>query len=159
MVDDTTLRRLEAESAVLLPRELALCIAIEAERALQEAAALLDLEVRALADRLDQEASVGYELGPRPLLVRALEDYGAALARGLDPRSDRDDTFHARVPHHVAARWAHSAAESGKSLEHWIYSTLEDASGNRAAWEASAARSARPLTEWVLVQAVRWKRS
>lgn len=151
--------RVEAESPVLLPRELALFIAIEAERALREAAALVDVEVQLLADQVDEGASAKHERGPRQLLVRPLEEYAAAVEAGLDRPADRDEAVRARVPHHVAARWAQSAAVCGESFEHWLSKMLDGASGGRVSWEVAAARSARPLSEWVLVQAVRWARS
>jgi hypothetical protein len=144
---------------VLLPRELALYIAIEAERALREAAALVDVEASLLADQLDEAGSEKRERGPRHALVRPLEEYATALEAGLDRPADRDEAVRVRVPHHVAARWAESAAASGKSLERWMQDVLGDTRGARICWEVAAARSARHLGEWVLIQAARWARS
>jgi hypothetical protein len=158
-VDPNVLVRFERESRVALPRELALYIAVEAERALQEAAALLGVEAVGLAAHLDEAASAIPARGPRHMLVRPLQEYAAALEDGIDRLDESDATVRARVPHHVAARWARSAAASGLSIERWVAQILESASGARVNWEVAAARSARSLAEWVLVQAARSTRS
>jgi hypothetical protein len=151
--------RLEREARVALPRELALYIAVEAERALQEAAALFGVEAVDLAADLDEAASAIPVRGPRRVLVRPLQEYAAALEAGIDGLDASDASVRARVPHHVAARWAQSAAPGGLSIERWVMQILERASGARANWEVAAARSARSLAEWVLVQAARSTRS
>jgi hypothetical protein len=158
-VGSDVLARIAEETHVALPRELALYLAVEAERALQEAAALLGVEAVDLAERLDEAASAISVRGPRHVLVRALEEYAAALENGIDRLDESGATARARVPHQVAARWARSAAASGLSLDHWVAQMVESGSGARVNWEVAAARSARSLAEWVLVQAARSTRS
>src|SRR5581483_9202948 len=136
-----------------LPLELALYIAVEAERALAEASSATGLDRDRLIEFLDTAAADRREDGPRHMLVRPLEEYARALRRGLsDPVVD-DTTLQVRVPHRVAAAWAHSAAEAGLPLERWVADTVEAANGDRKAWEAAASARARTLAEWVLLQA------
>lgn len=154
------LTRLERESPVVLPRELAIYIAVEAERSLQEAATLFAVDVAGLAADLDEAASAVPARGPGYVLARPLQEYATALQDGLNRlNEDGDAAIRARVPHQVAARWTQSAAASGVPFERWLAHTLECASGARVIWEAAAARSARSLAEWVLIQAARSARS
>jgi hypothetical protein len=132
---------------------------VEAERALQEAAALLGLEAADLAADLNEAASAISMRGPWHVFVRPLQEYAAALEHGIDGLDERDAAIRARVPHHVAARWTQTAAANGLSIERWVAQILERASGTRVNWEVAAARSARSLAEWVLVQAARSTRS
>ena len=154
-VDPDVLARLAHEGRVGLPRELALYIAVEAERALVEAATLYGLEAAVLADDLDDAASAIPVRGPQHVLVRPLQEYAAALEGGIDHPDERDAPVRVRVPHHVAARWAQSAAATGLPLERWVARILERASGARVNWEVAASRTARSLAEWILVQAAR----
>jgi hypothetical protein len=158
-VDSDVLARLAREGRVGLPRELALYIAVEAERALAEAATLYRLEATALADALDEAASAIPVRGPQHSLVRPLQEYAAALERGVDPLDESDSAVCVRAPHHVAARWAQSAAATGLPIERWAARILEAASGARVSWEVAAARTAQSLAEWILVQAARSTRS
>lgn len=157
--DADVLARLERESPVALPRELGIYIAVEAERSLQEAAALFALEAVDLAADLDEATSTVPARGPRHVLVRPLEDYAAALEHGLERLDESGAAVRARVPHQVAARWTQSAAAGGVPFERWLAQILGRASGARVSWEAAAARSARSLAEWVLIQAARSTRS
>ncbi len=146
-------------AAVGLPIELAVYIWVEAERSLAEAIELLGIEYLELAAFLDRAAVQGLERAPRHQFVRPLEDYGAALRRAAPHAEVERDTVHARVPHRVAAAWAHAAAASGLTLERWLAATVRRAENGRVLWEAAAAGSGRTLAEWVLVQAARCARS
>lgn len=148
-----------AAAAAALPFELALYIAIEAERALDEAVEVTGVERDELVERLDAAASVAPERGLRHTLARPLEQYAAAVARGLTDDDRPDRIVLARVPHRVASAWAHAAAATGTPLESWIAATVARASGDRKPWEAAAARAGRTLAEWVLLQAARCARS
>jgi hypothetical protein len=158
-VAPNVLARVANEGRVGLPRELALYIAVEAERALVEAATLYGLKAAVAAGNLDEAASAIPMRGPQHVLVRPLQEYAAALESGVDQLDESDAAVRVRVPHHVAARWAQSAAASNLSVERWVGQVLERASGARVNWEVAAARSARTLAEWVLVQAARSTRS
>jgi hypothetical protein len=142
-----------------LPLELALYIAIEAERAVSEAVEVTGVERAELVARLDAAAAVTPERGLGHTLVRPLEQYAAAVARGLPDDDAAGRAVRARVPHHVACAWAHAAAAVGKPFDSWVADTLARASGDRKPWEAAAARAARTLAEWVLVQAASFARS
>jgi hypothetical protein len=158
-VDPDVLARLAHEGRVGLPRELALYIAVEAERALLEAATLYGVKVGVLADDLDEEASAISVRGPQHMLVRPLQEYAAALEGGIDHLDESAAAVRVRAPHHVAARWAQSAAATGLPIERWVAEILDRASGARVNWEVAAARTARSLGEWILVQAARSTRS
>lgn len=159
VVDAATLERLGVESPALLPRELALYIAIEAQRALDEAAQLFGIAEGDLADELDRATLADHARDLSHVLLRPLEEYARAIERGLQREFEEGTSVRVRAPQHVAARWAQAASTTGEAVEHWISDVLNDASGARIAWEASAARSAHHLSEWVLVQTARWARS
>jgi hypothetical protein len=152
--------RIRAQAgSVGLPIELAIYIAIESERALEEAAVSVGLSRETVAEFLDAVAARALDRrGPRHVLVRPLEDYAAAIARGLTA-SAAPGHLYARVPQLVAARWAHEAAASGVPLEHWVEQAAGRTSVVRVPWEAAAAREGRTLGEWVLLQAARCARS
>jgi hypothetical protein len=153
-------RRIRHESArAALPVELALYIAVEAERALDDAIDALALPRAELIDFLDDAADAAAQRGVRHVLVRPLSEYAAALVRGL-PNAEVDRApLRARVPHRVAAVWAHAATAAGVPLDRWLADTVGRASINRTPWEAAAARAGRTLGEWVLLQATRCARS
>lgn len=152
--------RIRAQAgSVGLPIELAIYIAVESERALDEAAASVGLARETVAEFLDDAASgTADQRGPRHVLVRPLWDYAAAIARGL-PSAEAPGHLYARVPQRVAARWAHEAAASGVPLEHWVEQAAGRSNVVRVPWEAAAAREGRTLGEWVLLQAARCARS
>lgn len=147
--------RLERESPVSLPRELAIYIAVEAERALQESAMLFAVDAIDLAADLDEAAAAVPARDLRHALARPLLEYATALGAGISRLEEGDTAIRARVPHQVAAHWTQAAAASGVSFERWLAQILERSSGARISWEAAAAQSARSLAEWVLIQAAR----
>jgi len=158
-IDESTAEKLHAESPIALPDELALYIAVEAERSLAEASELFGFERAELALHLDEVALDIASRAPRHILVRSLGRYANALEHGIGQRDPFTGAVRARVPHHVAARWAHSAAAEGQSLDDWLAELAIRASGTRVSWEAAAARSGRTVSEWVLVHAARSARS
>ncbi len=159
-LDATAASRVRAVAASAdVPLELALYIAIEAERAVNEAVEVIGVERAELVEHLDAAAAVAPARGPRHTLVRPLEQYAAAVACGLPDEDAAGQAILARVPHRVAACWAHAAAATGKPFESWVADTLARASGAREPWEAAAAWAGRTLAEWVLLQAARCARS
>lgn len=152
--------RIRAQAgSVGLPIELAIYIAVESERALEEAAVSVGLPRETVAGRLDAVAAGADDRrGPRHVLVRPLENYAAAIARGLSS-AEAPGHLYARVPQRVAARWAHEAADAGVTLEHWVEQAAVRSNLVRVPWEAAAAREGRTLGEWVLLQATRCARS
>jgi hypothetical protein len=139
--------------------ELALCIAIEAERALDEAATAVGLPREELEELLDAEAASCWFSGPQHELLRPLNDYAVALADSTcGPPPDIPGALHARVPYRVAATWIHAAAAAGVPFDSWLSDTAVRAIAERVSWEATAARAGRTLAEWVLLQAARCAR-
>jgi len=145
-------------AAAALPVELAVYIAVEAERALAEAIAATGVPHDALVTFLDIAARDGDERGLKHVLARPLADYADALRRGLPERAT-PRPLRVRVPHRVAASWANAAAAAGTPFEHWLINAVARAQGGRVSWEAAAARAGRSLSEWVLLQAARCARS
>jgi hypothetical protein len=153
----TRVRATAADSG--LPAELWLYIAVEAERAVDEATSVFGIERDELVVFIEAAARIVPPRAPRHVLVRRLEEYGAALigAGSAPPANGSGLTI--RVPHRVSARWAHAAAEAGKPFDRWLEDMVVAARAGRERWEASAACDARTLAEWVLLQAARWARS
>jgi hypothetical protein len=159
-VDAAEMARVRDEVAARrLPVELVLYIAIEADRALDEAVDAVALAREDLIAFLDTAAANTPERAPRHLLVRPLEQYAAAIMRGLPDLAVESGSLHVRVPHRVAATWAHAAAAAAVPLERWLADGVRRARLDRAGWEAAAARTGRTLGEWVLLQATRCARS
>jgi hypothetical protein len=154
-----TLAQRVRESAAGLPLELALYIAVEAERAVAEAVDVIAASRAEVIAFLDAAAANAVDRAPRHVLVRPLEQYAAALSRRLTDTEVPDAPLRARVPHHVAASWAHAAAAAGVRLDRWLADAVDRASADRTPWEAAAASSGRTLAEWVLLQAARCARS
>lgn len=152
-------RRVQEDSARRLPVELALYIAVEAGRALAEAVDIVGVSRDELIEFLDAAAARGAERGPRHTLTRPLAEYAAALGAGLPEADVSNAPLRIRVPHRVAALWAHAAAAAGVPLDRWLAEAVGRASADRTAWEVAAACSGRSLAEWVLVQAARCARS
>lgn len=147
----------EDARAAGLPLELALYIAVEAERALAEAVAAVGVAHGELVAFLDA-AGADHERHVEHMLARPLGEYGRGIQEGLlDP--DVDGPLRARVPHRVAAAWVHAAAAAGAPFDRWLADTVANATPNRVGWEAAAARAGRSLGEWVLLQAARCARS
>jgi hypothetical protein len=160
-VDATIVSSVQKNAAAAgLPCELAVYITIEAERALAEAVEVVGVSRAELSDFLDVAASDVRDPGPRHVLVRPLEEYARALTRGVGEVEVLPGPLRARVPHRVAAVWAHAAAAAGIPLERWLADIVVDAAVvDRTPWEAAAARAGRALSEWVLLQATRCARS
>lgn len=158
-VDATVAHHVQRNAAAAgLPVELALYIAIEAERALAEAVAVIGIDSEHVIAFLDGVAANTAERGPRHVLVRSLAEYGTALSRG--PReSPSTGSLCVRVPHRVAASWAHAAAAVGMPFDRWLSNLIACAKFDRVSWEAAAAGSGRSLSEWVLLQAACCARS
>jgi hypothetical protein len=158
-VDADVVARVRDDAAAAgLPLELALYIAVEAERALDEAVNVVDVTRVELVEFLDAAACAVPERAPRHLLARPLEEYALGVVRGLTC----DDTAAAvrvRVPHRVACSWAHAAAAAGMQFDRWLAEAVNSANPDRAVWEAAAARTGRTLAEWVFLQAARCARS
>jgi hypothetical protein len=158
-IDATVADRVRCSAAAAgLPVELALYIAVEAERALAEAVDVVGVDGEQLIAFLDGVAVDADGRGPLHVLVRSLAEYGAALTRGEGQRPS-SGSLCVRVPHRVAASWAHAAAAAGLSFDRWLSDLVARAEFARVSWEAAAARSGRSLSEWVLLQAARCARS
>lgn len=155
-VDGARLR--QEAAAVGLPVELALYIAIEADRAVDETAAVTGVDRVELIAALDATASEPFARGLRHLHARPLEAYAAALDAGVTAGTDLGGPLRVRVPHRVAAAWAHQAAGSGVPFERWLADAARRGDTGHPRWEAAAARSGRTLAEWVLLQATRCAR-
>jgi len=151
-------RMQRAAAAAGLPVELAVYIAVEAQRALAEAIAAVGVSHDSLVTFLDIAAGDDDERGPRHVLARPLAHYAAALRRGL-PEQATPAPLRVRVPHRVAASWAYAAAAAGTPFERWLIDAVARAQDGRVSWEAAAARTGRSLSEWVLLQAARCARS
>lgn len=157
-VDATITRRVQEHAAAAgLPLEVAAYIMVEADRALAEAAEIVGVSRARLVDFLDAAAEAA-DRAPRHVFVRPLEEYARALTRGLAEVEVPGGPLRARVPHRVAAAWAHEAAAVGIPFERWLGNIVSQAAANRAGWEAAAARTGRSLSEWVLLQAARCAR-
>lgn len=157
--DAVVTARLRNEAhAAGLPLELAVYIAVEAERTLDEAVAVVGLPRAELVAFLDAAAPVDDAAGLRHVLTRRLSEYARALEAGLrDP--DVSGPLRVRVPHRVAAAWGHAAAAAGVPFARWLGDNVARAATHRAPWEAAAARAGLSLAEWVLLQAARCARS
>jgi predicted HicB family RNase H-like nuclease len=159
VIDAAVADRVRCNAAAAgLPVELALYIAVEAERALAEAVDVVGIDGGELIAFLDGVAVDTDGRGPRHVLVRSLAEYGAALTRG-EGQPASSGSVCVRVPHRVAASWAHAAATAGLSFDRWLTDLVARAEFARVSWEAAAARSGRSLSEWVLLQAARCARS
>lgn len=157
--DAEVVARQRRDAAVCgLPLELAVYIAIEAQRAVDEAVSVFMVGREDLVAALDTAAAAQEGRDVQHLLARPLCEYARALEAGLDD-PDVDGPLRARAPHRVAAAWAHAAAAAAIPVDRWLADTLARAIGSRARWEAAAARSGRTLSEWVLLQAARRSRS
>lgn len=149
----------ENAAAARLPFELAVYIAVEAERALAEAVEILGVSRTTLIEFLDAASVDVADRAPRHTFVRPLEEYAGALIRGFADVEVPARPLRARVPLRVAAAWAHAAAGAGVPFERWFADAVADAPVVRATWEAAAARTGRALGEWVLLHATRCSRS
>lgn len=158
-VSPSIARRVREYAGARLPLELALYIAVEAERALAEAVEVVGVLRDELVEFLDAAAAGGAERGPRHMLTRPLAEYAAAVGAGLPEVDASNAALRIRTPHRVAALWAHAAAGAGVPLDHWLADAVGRASADRTPWEVAAACSGRTLAEWVLVQAARCARS
>lgn len=148
----------DAAKAVGLPVELALYIAVEADRALSEAVAVVGGSFDDLVTFLDNAANDGQGRGPTHVFARPLVEYAVALRRAVGEPGVAAP-LRARVPHRVAASWVHAAAAAGMPFKRWLSDAVARADFGRLSWEAASARTGRSLSEWVLFHAARCARS
>lgn len=141
-----------------LPLALWLYIAVEGERAVAEVTSVLDLEPGGLVAVLDAAAQSCPPRGPRHVLVRRMGEYAAALVDAKPATRPAPDRLAVRVPHRVAAGWAHAAAAAGQPFDRWL-ATMTTAATGHEHWEAAAAAEGRTLAEWIWLQAASWARS
>lgn len=137
-----------------LPLELAVVIAVEAERALQEVASALAIDPTDIAADLDAVAasSVAAEFDPVP--TRPLRAYASALRSG-GYRPVRKQRLELVVPDRLHASWSLAATNARVPLDEWVAARLAAATSTRERWEAQAANEGQTLAEWVSLQALR----
>lgn len=141
-----------------LPLTLWLYIAVEAERALAEVASVLELEPDELIAAFDAAVQSCSPRGPRHVFTRRLDDYAGALVDTKPATLPAPERLSVRVPHRIAAGWAHAAAAAGRPFDCWLTTMIAAATG-REHWEAAAAADGQTLAEWVWLQAARCARS
>jgi hypothetical protein len=142
-----------------VPINLWLVIAIEAERALRNAAARSGVDLEELEARLDHAAGrvLPSDVYEHPAL-QALRAYAHALLTMDDSPVPVMATT--SVPLNpglqVAAAWAVEADVSGLEMAAWATERASELPfKSRVAWEAAAASWAQSLAEWTLLQAAR----
>jgi predicted HicB family RNase H-like nuclease len=139
-----------------LPLPLFAVIAVEAARALDEVAELLDISADDLASLVDDAATAAQESDFEPRPTRALRAYAKALSSGaFHGRGDGNGTLTLVVPDRLRARWSLTAQDEGQSLDAWIGARLATAQAGRGRWEARAAYEGRTLAEWLSLQALK----
>jgi hypothetical protein len=144
-----------------LPLPLVVVIAVESERALQEAAHRLGADAPELAVALDAAALADAPAGFLPPPTRQLAAYAAAVRSGGYRLASRDATVTAvelAVPQRLLARWNLAAQADGRRLDDWLSGLVQAVSGGRERWEAAAAFAGATLGEWVATQALSWAR-
>jgi len=144
-----------------VPVALWLVVAIEAERCVRRAAALVGASTSDLAGIFDEAAAVSEvrEVHGSPALSQ-LRGYATALRNG-EPTSA--SIMAATMPLspaiHVGAAWAIAAEAFSISVEAWASSFAASLPTGRLAWEAASAADGQSLAEWTLLQATRRCRS
>lgn len=145
-------------SRARLPLPLAIVLAVEAKRVLEEVATELRVVASALAAELDVAATVAAtnDLDPPP--TRPLRAYAAAVRSG-GYKLRCAQRVELVVPDRLRGRWTLTATAAGLSLEQWIARVLAMATSAHEEWEAQAAFEGRTLAEWISLQALRRSRS
>lgn len=142
-----------------IPLALWLTIAVEAERALQTAAAATGVDADIVAGAADRVAKHPHRYDIPPPHARRLASYAEALRTGVPggAAATSGSPVALRVSHLAAAAWSLDAARMGTPLDSWI-AAMPLAPG-REFWEAAAADGGIQLSEWLLLQAARLARS
>ncbi|WP_445151372.1 hypothetical protein [Baekduia sp. Peel2402] len=147
-----------------VPAALWLTVALEAQRSLRQAVALVRGDEADLATALDDAAgpSAMSATGDRrsPALAQ-LHSYAAALRAGavLAGASPVGTSLPLSPALHVAAAWAVDAQRHGLTVSAWAADCTSTLPAGRLSWEAASASQAQTLAEWVLAQAMRRARS
>jgi hypothetical protein len=147
-----------------VPASLWLTVAIEAQRSLDQATALVHGDDGELAAELDNaaggsSATTAHETSA-PALAQ-LRSYAMALRAGAAPSGGSlvGTSLPVFPALHVAGAWAIEAGHHGLAVSAWAANQAAARPAGRVAWEAAAASSGQTLSEWVLAQAVRRARS
>ena len=144
-------------AAAGVPPGLWLTVAIEATRAVELAAEVLQVSRDLVVDQLNA-ASVHAD-GVAPVRTR-LTDYAFALrSTKPSPPIRALGTLLARPSITALTAWSRSAEKAGVSLQEWALAAVQAAPRQALDWEVCSAEAGQTLAEWTLVQAARRRRS